>query len=407
MASIPTFYNGLTRQGNVSLTVETTTKTLADYANDIATAEGLNLNYYIVSLARDPRFNSISYPSQTFSQIETALGITLVSGDIFISTPFQDGLTKQQKQVQKLDIAQVRRQAGGDTTQQYYRAGNIYDLTSLPDTYNGNAYDPDDNPNTGGLIEGRPWIGVAAVAAPTSIAESVPAATLLELESWYDASDGSSFTPNNPADGDTFTQWADKSAFAHNANPHGGATTRPTVQTNELNAYPVVRFDGVNDGLTINPYTGLVNAAAVTVFAVAKLTATAGYPKLFGQAQSFDMFYSTDTNSWRFNIFGQSATSTGANDNAWHIHTVAFDGSQGTNATKFRYRRDKTANTLSFSGTVPTQIGSTSQLDIGFYDIGTTQFMQGDIAEFLIFTKVLTDNEIANVENYLSNKWGL
>ena len=327
---------------------------------------------------------------------------------------------KRQRQEAKLDIAEAKRQgkvvaANGtisgsvDSTKPYYRSNNVYDIATLPNPYDvgENTINVDETPNTGGLLLGRPWIGVASLAAPETIEESVPAATLLELESWYDASDSESFTPNSPADGATFTQWADKSAFAHNANPHGGATTRPTVQTNELNAYSVVRFDGVNDGLTINPYTGLVNAAAVTVFAVAKLTATAGFPKLFGQAQSFDMFYSADTNSWRFNIFGQSATSTGANDNAWHIHTVAFDGSQATNAAKFRYRRDKTANTLSFSGAVPTQIGPTSQLDIGFYDLGTTQFMQGDLAEFLIFTKVLTDVEIANVENYLSNKWGL
>ena len=148
MASISTFYNGLTRQGNVSLTVETTTKTLADYANDIATAEGLNLNYYIVSLARDPRFNSISYPSQTFSQIETALGITLTNGDVFISTPFQDGLTKEQKQIQKLDISAATRLADSNPR-------STYDINKLPTKYSGN--DIVDNPNIGGLVQGRPW----------------------------------------------------------------------------------------------------------------------------------------------------------------------------------------------------------------------------------------------------------
>ena len=328
--------------------------------------------------------------------------------------------TKQARQEAKLDIAEAKRQgktvaANGvisgsvDSTKSYYRSNNVYDITTLPNPYDAgeNTTNSDETPNTGGLLLGRPWVAIAAVAVPETIEESVPTTTLLELESWYDASDGSAFVPGNPADGDTFTQWTDKSDFAHNANPHGGATTRPTVQTNELNSYSVVRFDGVNDGLTINPYTGLVDATAVTVFAVAKLTATAGFPKLFGQAQSFDMFYSASTNSWRFNVNGVNATSTGANDAAWHIHTVAFDGSQATNAAKFRYRRDKTANTLSFSGPLTPQIGSTSQLDIGFYDLGETQFMQGDLAEFLIFTKVLTDVEIANVENYLSNKWGL
>lgn len=308
--------------------------------------------------------------------------------------------TKQAKQIAKLNLAQTKRQTPGNG----YRGGNIYDINALPTQYSGNVIV--DNPNSTGLLQGRPWVGVISVAAPTTIQEAVPASTLVELESWYDGSDGTAFIPLSPNDGQTFTQWTDKSSFAHNANPYGGATTRPTLQTNELNGKSVVRFDGINDGLTINPYSGLVNAAAVTIFIVAKLTATAGYPKLYGQAQSFDMFYSTDTNSWRFNVGGSNSTSTGANDGNWHLHTVAFDGSQA-GANRFKYRRDRSNNTLSTFGILPSTIGPTSQLDVGFYSIGTSQFFQGDIAEFLIFTKALTATEIANIENYLTNKWNL
>ncbi len=148
MASINTFYIGLTRQPKVSSTVETTTKTLADYANDIATAEGLNLNYYIISLERKPSFNSLNYTSQTLSQIETAEGITLVAGDIFIATPFQTNLTKELKQIQKLDIAAATRAADSN-------ARSTYDINKLPTKYSGNNIV--DNPNVGGLVDGRPW----------------------------------------------------------------------------------------------------------------------------------------------------------------------------------------------------------------------------------------------------------
>ena len=148
MASIDTYYIGLTRQAKTLSTVETTTKTLASYANDIATAESLNLNYYIISLERDPRFISTAYPSQTLSQIETALGITLVDGDTFIATPFQTNLTKELKQVQKLDIAAATRAADSNPR-------STYDITELPTQYTGNNLT--DNPNVGGLVEGRPW----------------------------------------------------------------------------------------------------------------------------------------------------------------------------------------------------------------------------------------------------------
>ncbi len=320
--------------------------------------------------------------------------------------------TKAARQVAKLDIAQAKRQGkvvaddgtitgDPDTTKTYYRPNNVYDLDTLSLAY-GTVADADP------LVPARPWTKIVALDTPLTLEEAVPSTVLVELESWYDGSDSTAFVPTGPADGATFTQWTDKSSFAHNANPYGGALTRASYQTNELNGLSVVRFDG-NDGLTINPYSSLVNASAVTIFVVAKLSATAGYPKLFGQSQSFDMFYSTDSNSWRFNVAGAGPiTSTGANDGAFHIHTIAFDGTQSTNATRFKYRRDKINNTLNFGITpVGTTIGPASQLDIGFYSIGSSQFMTGDIAEFLIFTKALSTTQIQNVENYLSTKWGL
>lgn len=64
-------------------------------------------------------------------------------------------LTKQLRQVAKLDLAQTRRQAGGDTSKPYYRELNVYDLNLLPTKYSGNTVV--DNPNVGGLQQGRPW----------------------------------------------------------------------------------------------------------------------------------------------------------------------------------------------------------------------------------------------------------
>jgi hypothetical protein len=56
--------------------------------------------------------------------------------------------TKQLKQVAKLDLAASDRAAVGNP-----RA--TYNITQLPTQYSGN--DIVDNPNVGGLIQGRPW----------------------------------------------------------------------------------------------------------------------------------------------------------------------------------------------------------------------------------------------------------
>ena len=77
-----------------------------------------------------------------------------------------DLATKQLKQEAKLDIAQAKREGrvvaddgsitgAVDSTKNYYRARNQYDITQLPTQYSGDSLT--DNANTGGLVEGRPW----------------------------------------------------------------------------------------------------------------------------------------------------------------------------------------------------------------------------------------------------------
>lgn len=61
--------------------------------------------------------------------------------------------TKELRQKAKLDLAAAKRAADG-----YTRA--TYDIAQLPTQYNDNSVI--DNPNTGGLIQGRPWISTIA-----------------------------------------------------------------------------------------------------------------------------------------------------------------------------------------------------------------------------------------------------
>ena len=150
MASISTTYYGLLRDPTV-LGVETTTANFSNYTEVIRLEEGLPANYYYVSLQRDPRFNSADYPTEFFSEIEADLGITLIEGDVFVARPLDEGLTKEQRQVMKLEISAKKRARDGN-------ARDTYDITQLPDTYNGNVPGADDNPNVGGLVTGRPWI---------------------------------------------------------------------------------------------------------------------------------------------------------------------------------------------------------------------------------------------------------
>lgn len=61
--------------------------------------------------------------------------------------------TREERQKAKLDLAAAKRATDGN-------ARATYDLTQLPTQYDNNSVV--DNPNTGGLVVGRPWITTAA-----------------------------------------------------------------------------------------------------------------------------------------------------------------------------------------------------------------------------------------------------
>ena len=147
MANIDVTYKGLTGV-EVVLTVANTL-TIDGLISAIATSEGLPTDYYKVSLGGSPDKNEVSYGDSS----ATIASMGFVTGSRAICSPNQDG-TKQSRMIQKLEIAQEKRQANGDTTKRYYRANNTYDLSFLPDTY---ATSGDDNANPSGLVQGRPW----------------------------------------------------------------------------------------------------------------------------------------------------------------------------------------------------------------------------------------------------------
>lgn len=141
MALIDLQYKGLT--GTLSTLEDVDdTDTLDELITAIASDEGLDSNYYQISKADDPT-NTFSGTYGDSSTTLADLGIS--NGNRIICTTNQHG-TKQQRQVIKLDIAAAKRSA-------------TYDITQLPTQYDGN--DIIDNPNTDGLLEGRPWVEVA------------------------------------------------------------------------------------------------------------------------------------------------------------------------------------------------------------------------------------------------------
>lgn len=143
--SVQSFLNSATK---LSITIDNA-QTISQLKTAISSAEGTP------TAIMDLFFNGTKLTNAT-----TISASGLITGS-YIKTSnnlTQDGLwTKQQRQDYKLQLAQLRRQAAGDTNKPFYRVNNVYDSTLLPDTYNNNSPGADDNANTGGLVLGRPW----------------------------------------------------------------------------------------------------------------------------------------------------------------------------------------------------------------------------------------------------------
>ncbi len=132
-----------------TLTVNTTDD-LTTITNAIIADEGLTSAWYANFVLE--RNNSITLADNA-SDTYADLGLT--GTDILVAILDDDPSTrtKEERQKMKLDLASVKRLADGNN-----RA--TYDITLLPTQYNDG--DIINNPNTGGLVVGRPWINTTA-----------------------------------------------------------------------------------------------------------------------------------------------------------------------------------------------------------------------------------------------------
>lgn len=106
--------------------------------------------------------------------------------------PAANGLAdKQSRQIAKLELAQLRRQAGGDTSSTFYRSRNIYNIDLLADKYTSNTSTVG---TTSTLTIGRPWPPVIGMDDPANAAEPDATAWVLMDGPFYN-------TPGDPGSG--------------------------------------------------------------------------------------------------------------------------------------------------------------------------------------------------------------
>ena len=137
---VQSFLNSATK---LTISVNTTT-TFAQLANLVWAAEGTTSTiqqFYINNIEVDS--------SSTMATYTVTTGTYIGSSNVIASLT-----SKADRQLAKLELAQLRRQAGGNTTTNYYRTYNVYDVDLLADKYTSNTTTVG---TTSTLVVHRPW----------------------------------------------------------------------------------------------------------------------------------------------------------------------------------------------------------------------------------------------------------
>jgi hypothetical protein len=227
---------------------------------------------------------------------------------------------------------------------------------------------------------------------------------------WLDAADTGSITES----GGAVSQWSDKSADARHYTQATGSA-KPTTNATTQNSLNVLNFDG-GDYLSLGSAWMRTALAAdgLTLFIVAR-RASGSDMDLMGEGRTsngtpFARFTSAPTTNAQVFDHRSDAnvrttfTSTGNfNDTNWHLalwlfrdiapnHLVmAIDGVTGHDAA------------LGGIGAVTLNTNTIGALQ----RTSVTNFWNGSMAEIVAYDRELDSTEVAQVEAYLTAKWGL
>ncbi len=232
-----------------------------------------------------------------------------------------------------------------------------------------------------------------------TIDSATPGGVSADLQLWLDASAGTSTL----TDGAALSTWADQSGYGHDA-VQATAASQPTYSAAAFNGNPALTFNGTNTsgaylqtGLTLTPQN-----ADITILTVAQPSATR-YAFVLSQQNGtgtgrsiFEYYTNGKTRSW----WGGSSheSSSDYSTSAPMVHTVRLTG--GSSLDLFQ----NGAANGSFPITAETATGSWL---IGTNKQASADFLNGNLAEVLVFSDTLDSSAMAQAETYLALKYGI
>lgn len=249
------------------------------------------------------------------------------------------------------------------------------------------------------------------------------------LQLWLDASDASTLYDSTSggalvAADEAVARWEDKSGNARHAT-QSTSGNRPLRKTNVQSGKDVLRFDGSNDFLQSTDFLDLTAGQAMTIIAAIKRSATDAPHAIVSKYAKSNASDSTTADGWAFNFtdtnktqfFGGTnegvATSIRVTDgtvSASAFTVLSAKVSAGAISGATLYRNSSTIPSSATSSSAETMENTSFSVLVGalMYSLNIpVWYLDGDIAEILIYNSALSDADRSAVEAYLMSKWGI
>ncbi len=254
----------------------------------------------------------------------------------------------------------------------------------------------------------------------TALETCGPGGVTTNLELWLRADAGTSTTVDG-VDLTGATAWEDQSTNARHggeSNLGGGALVEPTYETEEINFNPVIRFTdpGNTNASYIETSPFSTPGEDLTLISVFKSDQNQGTsddivntPALIGGNDN------GSNRDYGLGFFGGAVVMNARSGNAFTASTAStYNDNQPHISLTTRERTSRSVEIFMEGQSAATGTGQNHNyngapsLGIGNHSDGNVnaQF-DGDIAENMVFSRILTDEEQSRVESYLALKYGL
>ena len=260
-----------------------------------------------------------------------------------------------------------------------------------------------------GITQSSRLVQKFRIRTAQTLTQSSPVNGIKNLVAWYETTSQASFD-SSIDNGVAISSWYDISPSVDKSNAtQATPANRPVYTENDINSLPTLKFTATSQQfLNLPDGTVPYNNSPYTVFIVAKAgekcsgTVTCG---LIGSGTVSN----NKQNSFRYITGGQgfanfwsgpTNATTSVSLSTYSPHIVTFYYNQKERRIIFNGLRQTLGGTLSINNAA-TQSSNT----IG--NIQDAEYLDGSIAEIIIFNRALMAEEIDSIESYLSKIWGI